>query len=196
MKKNPKILIAFLSIAHLAMATENDASRAQSTTGEEEPAACSLPSHANTSALEAFKKSDSEWKEQLAPEQYRVLLQQGTEPPFRNSFWDHKKKGLYLCAGCEAPLFASAQKFDSGTGWPSFWDSIESKNVGETIDNSYGMKRVEVHCNRCGGHLGHVFEDGPRPTGLRYCINSASLEFVPQADLEDRELATYSAQAQ
>lgn len=158
-------------------------------------AACSLPSHAETTALDSFKKSDGEWKKLLTGEQFRVMRQHGTEPPFRNDYWDNKDKGVYLCAACEAPLFASAQKFKSGTGWPSFWDSIALENIGKTIDKSYGMTRVEVHCNRCGGHLGHLFEDGPRPTHLRYCINSASLDFVPKEDLKARELAAYAADA-
>ncbi|MBK1878199.1 peptide-methionine (R)-S-oxide reductase MsrB [Pelagicoccus mobilis] len=157
--------------------------------------ACALPSHANTTALEAFKKSDSEWKELLTADQYRVMREHGTEPSFRNAFWNNKDKGLYLCAGCKSPLFASGEKYNSGTGWPSFWDTIAPENVGRTVDTSFGMTRVEVHCSRCGGHLGHVFEDGPRPTNLRYCINSASLEFVPKADLEERHLSAFAKHA-
>ncbi|MBC2606963.1 peptide-methionine (R)-S-oxide reductase MsrB [Pelagicoccus albus] len=161
----------------------------------EDPAACAVPSNAATTAQDAFKKSDSEWRELLDENQFRVMRLQGTEPSFRNAFWDNKDKGLYLCAACEAPLFASKEKFDSGTGWPSFWKSIAPENVGETVDTSYGMRRVEVHCNRCGGHLGHVFGDGPRPTGMRYCINSASLEFVAKADVEERGLEDYAKHA-
>lgn len=157
--------------------------------------ACALPSHAGTTALDAFKKSDSEWQKILTEDQFRVMRQHGTEPSFRNAYWNNKDKGLYLCAGCQAPLFASGEKYNSGTGWPSFWDTISPENIGRTVDTSYGMTRVEVHCNRCGGHLGHVFEDGPRPTNLRYCINSASLEFVPKADLRKRELDTFAKHA-
>lgn len=176
------------------MANQNE-SRSHESSVDSDPPACALPSHAETSAAESFDRSQAEWKEQLTADQYRVLRLQGTEPSFRNEYWNHKGKGLYLCAGCEAPLFASAEKFDSGTGWPSFWDSISPKLVGETVDTSYGMRRVEVHCNRCGGHLGHVFEDGPKPTQLRYCINSASLEFVDADDLDDRDLSTFADHA-
>ncbi|MDQ8186413.1 peptide-methionine (R)-S-oxide reductase MsrB [Pelagicoccus sp. SDUM812002] len=168
---------------------------AESKPTEADLEACAVPSHAETTALDAFKKSDNEWKQLLSTDQYRVMREQGTEPPFRNVYWNNKDKGIYLCAGCDAPLFASGQKFDSGTGWPSFWDSIASENVGETVDSSYGMTRTEVHCNRCGGHLGHVFPDGPKPTRLRYCINSASLEFVPKAELETRALTRFAGHA-
>lgn len=157
--------------------------------------ACALPSNASTNALDSFKKSDSEWKKLLTDDQFRVMRQHGTEPSFRNAYWDNKDKGVYVCAACEAPLFASKEKYKSGTGWPSFWDTIAPEYVGETVDTSYGMTRTEVHCNRCGGHLGHVFKDGPRPTGLRYCINSASLEFVPRENLETRKLDTFAKHA-
>ena len=123
-------------------------------------------------------KSDAEWKKLLTAEQYRVLRTEGTEIAFTGKYWDHHAKGTYVCAGCGLPLFASSTKFDSGTGWPSFWQPIAEKNVREVTTTDYGI-RIEVECARCGGHLGHVFDDGPRPTGLRYCINSASLAFVP-----------------
>lgn len=178
-----------------SMATNENDPNLAATDNPEDLAACAVPSHAETTALDAFKKSDDEWKQILTGDQFRVMRQQGTEPPFRNVYWNNKDKGIYLCAGCDAPLFASKEKFDSGTGWPSFYASIASENVGETIDTSYGMKRVEVHCNRCGGHLGHVFEDGPRPSGLRYCINSASLEFVQKSELEERNLTAFADHA-
>ncbi|MBD3342409.1 MAG: peptide-methionine (R)-S-oxide reductase MsrB [Candidatus Lokiarchaeota archaeon] len=124
-----------------------------------------------------IKLNKSEWKEKLTKDQYRVLRQKGTERPFTGKYWDNKKKGTYYCAGCGNPLFDSKTKFQSGTGWPSFYKPINEDNVEEESDSSYGMKRTEILCKKCGGHLGHVFNDGPKPTGLRYCINSISLDF-------------------
>jgi peptide-methionine (R)-S-oxide reductase len=126
-------------------------------------------------------KSDEEWQAVLTPEQFRVLRQHGTERAFTGAYHDHHEKGTYACAACGAPLFSSEHKFDSGTGWPSYWQPVEPGRVGEREDRSFFTRRTEVHCDRCGGHLGHVFPDGPKPTGLRYCINSASLRFEPAA---------------
>jgi peptide-methionine (R)-S-oxide reductase len=123
-------------------------------------------------------KSDAEWRARLSPEAYRVLRGHGTERAGTSPLDKQYGKGSYRCAGCDLPLFTSDTKFDSGTGWPSFYQPIEGA-VGTTSDRSFFMARTEVHCHRCGGHLGHVFDDGPRPTGLRYCMNGVSLEFIP-----------------
>jgi len=124
-----------------------------------------------------MKKSEEEWKKQLDTETYQVLRRKATERPFTGKYLHNKEKGMYVCAGCGAPLFSSDTKFDSGTGWPSFWSPAEKENVEEKSDRSLFLKRVEILCKQCGGHLGHVFEDGPQPTGLRYCVNSLSLNF-------------------
>ena len=130
-----------------------------------------------TSTIEKITKTDEEWRKLLTPEQYKVLRKQGTEPAWTGKYHNHKEKGVYVCAACGLPLFSSDTKFDSGTGWPSFWKPIDESHVGTESDRSFFMTRTEVHCARCGGHLGHVFPDGPPPTGLRYCMNSVSLEF-------------------
>lgn len=129
------------------------------------------------SIIEPIEKTEAEWKEELTAEEFRVLRKEGTERAFTGEYWDNKKEGIYTCAGCQLPLFSSETKFKSGTGWPSFYDMVTPGYVALDIDRSFGMVRKEAHCARCGGHLGHVFDDGPRPTGLRYCINSISLDF-------------------
>jgi peptide-methionine (R)-S-oxide reductase len=130
---------------------------------------------------ETIDFSEEQWRERLTPAQYEVLRRHGTEPAFTGDYWHVKADGIYRCAGCGAELFDSATKFDSGTGWPSFYEPKVAENVELHRDTSHGMIRTEVRCRRCGGHLGHVFEDGPKPTGLRYCINSCALELEPGA---------------
>jgi peptide-methionine (R)-S-oxide reductase len=123
------------------------------------------------------KKSENEWRQTLSPEQYHILREKGTERAFTGAYVNTKEPGTYLCAGCGSALFSSETKYDSGSGWPSFWAPVSTSNVATEEDRSFGMRRTEVHCSKCGGHLGHIFEDGPNPTGMRYCINSASLKF-------------------
>jgi peptide-methionine (R)-S-oxide reductase len=127
-----------------------------------------------------IQKSNEEWRQELTPEQYRVTREHGTERPFSHLYNTEKRDGTYHCVACGAPLFTADTKYDSGSGWPSFFKPISPEAVGETTDRTLGMTRIEAHCNNCGAHLGHVFEDGPNPTGLRYCMNGTSLEFEPK----------------
>jgi len=127
-------------------------------------------------------RTKDEWKKLLPPENFHVLIDKGTEPPFTGKFYQHKKEGIYVCAGCGQELFRSDTKYESGSGWPSFWTPISLDKVDLKPDHSLGMERIEVVCSRCGGHLGHVFDDGPKPTGQRYCINSLALGFKEEKE--------------
>ena len=132
--------------------------------------------------MEKVTKTDAEWREQLSPEEYEVVRNKGTERAFTGRYWDTKDKGVYRCVACGEPLFDSETKFDSGTGWPSFYEPMDPEKVETEEDRSLFMRRTEVHCSRCDAHLGHVFEDGPNPTGLRYCINSCSLDLEKEGE--------------
>ena len=172
---------------------KNEASPAATTTAlagaacavDGEKSACGLPSNVVIDmAKTAVRKTDAEWKKILTPEQFRVTREQGTEPQFRNAYWNNHEDGVFFSVCSETPLFDSKDKFESGTGWPSFTKPIEEKFVSVATDKSYGMSRNEVHSAVDGAHLGHVFDDGPAPTGQRYCINSASLKFMPRKEYQ------------
>lgn len=145
---------------------------------DEQPRSSSELQQKGKTVMAKVVKTEAEWRKELTPEEYTVLREKGTERAFTGKDWDNHRKGVYQCAACGLELFISDTKFDSGTGWPSFFQPITSENVATETDKTYGMVRTEAKCARCGGHLGHVFDDGPKPTGLRYCMNSVSMKFV------------------
>ena len=145
------------------------------------------PQRTDDGKIVPVEKTDEQWKAELSPKEYEILREHGTERAFNGRYNDNKEDGVYVCAGCGLTLFDSQTKFNSGTGWPSFYQPIDKDFVADIEDNSYGMRRVENRCARCGGHLGHVFPDGPKPTGMRYCINGYALRFVDRDQLSDAE---------
>ncbi len=184
------LLIAFVVVAwNVAMpsATAQTKQVQKKTAGSGSRAsAAQLAAQKDGEPIKKIRKSDKEWRKQLTAKQFEVARQSGTERAFTGEYWNHKGEGTYQCVCCALDLFGSKTKFKSGTGWPSFYAPVDSKNVAAKVDNSLFMSRTEVLCSRCDAHLGHVFEDGPRPTGLRFCINSASLSFESAKDREKR----------
>jgi peptide-methionine (R)-S-oxide reductase len=176
-------IVVLCAVAVLGIKLTSGWSQEKKSRGNQDTKTMSHQANQATAAPEAaspeLPKTEAEWRKALTRQQYHVLREKGTERAFTGKYWNSHQQGTYRCAGCGSPLFSSDTKFDSGTGWPSFWKPLEEKSVGSERDASLFMQRIEVHCARCGGHLGHVFNDGPAPTGLRYCINSVSLTLDP-----------------
>lgn len=177
--QNSLLVMAFLFCLTACQQTQ---ATQQSTTSDTKAIPTTAISYEFPATIEKVVKTAEEWKAALNEQEYYVLREAGTERAFTGDLWDNKKAGIYTCRGCQLPLFASDTKFKSGTGWPSFYQPFKKEGVIEHSDTQFGMVRTEVVCGRCEGHLGHVFDDGPKPTGLRYCINSVSLDFVEQQE--------------
>lgn len=174
------LILALLLAAAPEPATSPEPATATAPAGASSEASATTPPTKEFPPVgDKLERTDDEWKQLLSKEQYDVLRKEGTERAFSGALWNEHRGGLYACAGCGAPLFSSDHKFESGTGWPSFWQPVQDGRVATRVDKSWFTTRTEVHCDRCGGHLGHVFDDGPKPTGLRYCMNSAALAFSP-----------------